>query len=171
MSKIFLSKMHQLKHLEKLNIYVGSKSKAKKILFNINYQRLLAYRVQFFISGSNIVKSNTKLKHLYKLHEFDRELRNLTSSLINIIELNFRRHIAYYTSQEDLHYYLKYENFRIYENHAGFLNDIDKLFNRNKVHNIVSHHRNNYQDPLPIYKLVEVLTFGQLSKFFSNIML
>lgn len=170
MSKKFLDKKEQLKHLKALNIYVGSKSKAKRILLNINYQRLLAYRVQFYDPVKKSIKPGTKLKHLYKLHEFDRELRNLTNSIINIIELNFRRNIAYYTSQEDIHYYLNYKNFRTHEKYIAFISDINKLFNKNKPHNIVSYHTVNHGDPLPMYKLVEILSFGQLSKFFSNLL-
>lgn len=168
MSKIFLDKKHQLKHLKSLNINIGSESKAKRILFNVNYQRLLAYRVQFYIPTTKIIKSGTKLKHIYKLHEFDKELRNLTNSMINIIELNLRRHIAYYCSNENIHYYLDYKNFRKYEYYISFISNINKTFSKTKPHNIISYHSMNYTDPLPIYKLVELLTFGQLSKFFSN---
>lgn len=169
MSKIFLDKKHQLKHLKTLNINIGSETKAKRILFNINYQRLLAYRTQFYDPITKKIKNGTKLKHIYKLHEFDKELRNLTTSMINIIELNFRRHIAYYTSQENIHYYLDYNNFRKYEYYLNFISEINKTLSKKQPHKIILHHTSIYDDPLPIYKLVELLTFGQLSKFFSGI--
>lgn len=174
MSKPYLSLNNQIKNLKDKTIYIGNKAAAKRILLNVNFQRFLAYRVHFIDSNKNI-KPKTKVKSIYRLHEFDRELRDLTGNMLEKIELNFRRHIAYILGAKGIHSYRDVKHFRNPRMHQDLLNIVKKHTDKAQQSNsrssrkLVVHHVNNYSDELPIYKVVEILTFGELSKLFENL--
>lgn len=168
MSKPYLNLKDQIKHLKSKNIYIGNKATAKRILIRINFQRFLAYRLHF-LNANNQIRAGIKLKHIYSLHEFDRELRALTSPILESIELNFRRHIAYTLGDNNVHSYLDNKNFRDSSIHTVLLDSIKKYTTNSKNRKIIQYHVNNYKDNLPIYKVVEILSFGELSKLFENL--
>ncbi len=172
MSKPYLNLNCQIGHLKNKGIYLGNRAEVKRVLTRLNFQRFLAYRVHFFNSQRKI-KSSTKFKHIYKLHEFDKELRDLTGAILEDIELNFRRHIAYTLGNDGVHSYLNVQNFRDSSKHAALLISINRYVSDAqtsiKGRKVVKYHLDNHNDDLPIYKVVEILTFGELSKFFENL--
>ena len=61
------------------------------------------------------------------------------------------------------------ENFVDEEYHRSFLEDIEEEVGRNSKAPFVKNFRTNYEGgDLPIYALVEVFSFGTLSKFYKN---
>ena len=61
------------------------------------------------------------------------------------------------------------EHFRNKEHHASFLIEIQHEINRNKKSPFVRNFLANYKDgKIPMYALVELFSFGALSKFFKN---
>ena len=61
------------------------------------------------------------------------------------------------------------DNFRSPEFHREFLNDIEQEIHRNAKSPFVRNFRQNYVDgKIPMYALVELFSFGTLSKFFKN---
>ena len=61
------------------------------------------------------------------------------------------------------------DNFRNPEYHKKFLNDIDTEIKRNKKAAFVRNFQENYEGgELPFYALIELFSFGTLSKFFKN---
>lgn len=66
--------------------------------------------------------------------------------------------------------YLEAGNFAESEYHAEFLEDIEEEIGRNSKAPFVRNFRENYEGGnLPIYALVEVFSFGTLSKFYKNL--
>lgn len=174
MSKPYLTIKEQIEKLKDKNIYLGNRAKLKKILNKINFQRIMAYRVHF-LDNNNKIKNGTKFKDIYRLHEFDKELRDITMPILESIELTLRRQLAFAIGNEGIHAYLNNNIFINPFRQAEFLLVIDKHMKiakdpkNKKGRNIVIHHINKYSDPLPIYKVVEVLTFGELSRLFENL--
>lgn len=65
--------------------------------------------------------------------------------------------------------YLDAENFANKKYHTEFLNDIQEEIRRNAKAPFVCNFRENYEGgELPIYALVEIFSFGTLSKFYKN---
>lgn len=65
--------------------------------------------------------------------------------------------------------YEKAENFKNPEYHIAFLEDIEHEIDRNRKSPFVKNFKNNYEDgKIPFYALVELFSFGTLSKFFKN---
>lgn len=71
------------------------------------------------------------------------------------------------------HCYLDSNVFIDKDYHKNFIKElnekIDKKIPEYKKHLMVKHHYKNYSDELPIYKAIELLTFGQTSKLFKNL--
>lgn len=89
------------------------------------------------------------------------------------IEINFRRHIACVLGADDIHSYRDPQYFRDIIKHQDLLNIVKKHMDHAKKSSsgrkVVQYHINNHSDELPIYKVVEILTFGELSKLFENL--
>ena len=65
--------------------------------------------------------------------------------------------------------YLEADNFAEQQYHEEFLRDIEEEIGRNSKAPFVRNFRENYEGGnLPIYALVEVFSFGTLSKFYKN---
>ena len=75
----------------------------------------------------------------------------------------------YFAEQYGVLGYLEVENFAEKEYHVEFLNDMKEELRRNSKAPFVHNFRENYEGGnLPIYALVEVFSFGTLSKFYKN---
>ena len=65
--------------------------------------------------------------------------------------------------------YMESSNFINADHHTVFLDDINEEIRRNSKAPFVKNFRNNYEGgELPIFALVEVFSFGTLSKFYKN---
>ncbi|MBP7139880.1 MAG: Abi family protein [Caldisericia bacterium] len=153
-------------------IIIEDKEQAKEILKILSYQRLMAYRNHFFYSGK--YREGTTFNHIYRLYQFDRDLKFLLIKPIESIEMMLRTMIAYNLGiKYGLHCYLESSYFVEPKYHAEFIREIDEKLNKSipayKKHNLVKNHHQNYDDELPIYKAIELVSFGQLSKFFKNL--
>ena len=109
-------------------------------------------------------------EHIVDLYLFNANLRQLLFPLIEKIEVNTRCQVANYFGEK--YGVLGYEdggNFTDEEYHKQFLYDIEEELSRNAKAPFVKNFRENYEGgKLPIYALVEVFSFGTLSKFYKN---
>jgi abortive infection bacteriophage resistance protein len=89
---------------------------------------------------------------------------------IEKIEINVRCRIAnYFAQQYGVLGYLEADNFVNTQYHQSFLDDIEEEIRRNSKAPFVRNFKDNYEGgQLPIYALVEVFSFGTLSKFYKN---
>lgn len=101
---------------------------------------------------------------------FNSNLRQIIFPEIEKIEINVRCRIAnYFAQQYGVLGYLEAENFENEEYHKEFLEDIKQEIGRNSKAPFVRNFRENYEGgQLPMYALVEVFSFGTLSKFYKN---
>lgn len=167
-SKPVLTFDNLIKKIEEKNIIVKDIDKAKDILERINYQRLLVYRLHFI----NSKKEEIIFSNIYKLYLFDKELKTLFYPILESIEFTLRAKIAYHFGISlGVHCHLEVENFNQRDNHEKLLDMVKWKLDPNNYsrHQIIKFHQERYNDDVPIYKFVEILTLGQLSKLFSNI--
>lgn len=178
--KPFLTFEEQIEKLKSRGLTINDEEFAISILKEVNYQKLTAYRYGLYISTLNRNLLNdyafmpkTKFEDLYKLFLFDSKLKALLMSALLKIELEFRTKIAYYFSlscSKDVNCYLIPSKFRNAYHHSGFLNKLNSKINTRTPHPIIYNHGTNYGTAnLPIYKMVEVITFGMLSNFYKNL--
>lgn len=108
---------------------------------------------------------NTTFETVVELYEFDRRFRYLIMEMVEPVEIAFRTHISYhiahtYGSQG----HLESEHF---DNHEAFRIELDKEIRRSQEI-FVKHHARKYEGKMPVWVAIEVLSFGALSKLYSN---
>ena len=160
----------QLKNLRAIGLKIDDENYARQILNDISYFRLIkAY-------GLGLKRKNTdfdgsiSFEQIVELYLFNANFRQLMFAMIERIEINLRCRIANHFS----HTYgvLGYEeplNFSNPDYHKEFLDDIENEISRNSKAPFVKNFKNNYADgKIPFYALVELFSFGTLSKFYKN---
>lgn len=160
----------QIDNLKTNGLVVKDEEYAKKILNDISYFRLIkAYSLNLKVKNGKYYEGVT-FEQIVELYLFNANFRQILFPEIEKVEINLRCRIANYFS---LKYgplgYLNESNFENSEYHSEFLNEIEDELRRNYKTPFVKNFRDNYEDSkLPLYALIEVFSFGTLSKFYKN---
>jgi abortive infection bacteriophage resistance protein len=177
--KIFRDTRTQIGILKSRGIKIKSKKFAKQILLSINYYNLInGYKIPFIATTTpyETYLPGTSFNEIYALYEFDRKLRILTLEVILKIEKQVKSTIAYCFSKEHGHKdYLSYNNFdsigkNKYKHVSDLFNSLYKkiVLNIDKDHSIT--HYVNGKNYIPLWVLVNTLSFGDMSKLYSNML-
>lgn len=93
--KPHLSYEGQINKLREKGCIIDDDSFYRNVLVNIGYYRLSAYFLPFK-SLDGTYMDNLSFKRVYRVYEFDRKLRNLLFSAIEVIEVSLRTRLAHY---------------------------------------------------------------------------
>lgn len=162
----------QVQILQSHGISIPDPKKAEFYLSQLNYYRLAAYCLPFEQTHSNHqVKPGTSFDDILNLYIFDRELRLLLMDAIERIEVSLRTQMAYHLSHRHntSHPHL---DPALFQDQGKYQAGLTNLQNDVKKSNedFIRHFKAKYQETLPpIWAVVELMTMGQLSKWFSNI--
>lgn len=159
----------QVAILEERKLIITDRDYVKKVLSRLNYYRLSGYFIYFYIPGKEEFKQGTKFEEIYNLYKFDTELRRLFMELTEEIEINFRTYIAYYIAHnfgEEGH--LNKDTFYNKDYHDEFIKILNKKVESYKDKAYIKHHKDIYAGNMPIWVVVEILSFTDLSKLYSN---
>ena len=170
MAKPFLTYDQQLdKLINGKKLCITDCEKAKEILRDIGYFSLIGgYKTPFINPMTRVYEDNTALEDIYALYQFDLALRELVFKYLCQIERKLRQLISY--SFCNLHG----------EAQAAYLNNspknmdaVNRLIsileyqaNRNTEHAYLLHQRKVYHN-VPMWVLVNALTYGQISKLYT----
>lgn len=163
-----LDVLRQIENLKNLGLKIDDEEKAIEFLNNVSYFRLIkAFGIKE--KNSNFPEGIT-FDNIKGLYIFNAKLRHLLFAQLEKVEVNLRCRIAnYFSCKYGIFGYKDANNFKVPEYHAKFLNDIETEINRNKKAAFVRNFQDNYDGgDLPFYALVELFSFGTLSKFFKN---
>ena len=175
MSKPFLSYEDQLHKLESdKGLIVSNKDTAKVALKNLSYYALIGgYKHPFIDIHTRRYIGNTTFEDIVALQQFDEELRELFFKYLCRVEQKMRSMISYqFTMQygEAQSEYLKnsnYNNVRKYQyGIQKLINMLSNMANVNTDHPYLVYQRNKYHN-IPLWVLVNTLTFGQISKMYT----
>ena len=160
----------QIENLKTLGLIVRDEAYARKILNDISYFRLIkAYSLNLKYKNSNYNK-NVTFGHIVELYLFNANFRQILFPQIEKIEINTRCRIGnYFANKYGVLGYMDSNNFVNADYHRLFIEDIREEEKRNSKAPFVKNFRENYEGgELPIYALVEIFSFGTLSKFYKN---
>lgn len=160
----------QIENLKNIGLIVDDEEYAKKILNDISYFRLIkAYSLNLKHRNGRY-NENVTFEQIVELYLFNANFRQLIFLEIEKVEINVRCRISnYFAEQYGVLGYLESDKFVNPEYHKSFLEDITEEIRRNSKAPFVKNFRENYEGgDLPIYALVEVFSFGTLSKFYKN---
>lgn len=169
-----LSYEEQLKMLKQHYMEIEDDCFAIDILKRVNYYRLSGYALSFRRDDfPDLYEKGTSFNRIYHLFLFDEELRAMLLRFLLIIEGYLRTQISNCFSllkcqqpPYDQHYC---EN--IYYRKDRF-NDVFNSLIREKDHNsdslVVKHHEKKYNGKMPLWVIVELLSFSNLSKYYNS---
>ena len=181
--KDFKTINEQIDILKNRGLIFNDENKAKQLLFSNNYYNVINGYKDLFIATEtkdNFI-SGTTFEEIYYLYDFDKKIKDIFLEYILKVENNLRSYIAYYFS---MHHgndnYLKLDSFETLNNISNVLPETKK----NKIRNIqnligtihkeigktintkeyINHYLVDYGF-IPLWVLVNILSFGILSKF------
>lgn len=162
----------QVENLKNIGLIVDDEEYAKKILNDISYFRLIKAYSLNLKSKNGCYNKQTTFKEIVDLYLFNSNFRQLIFPEIEKVEINVRCRLAnFFAEQYGVLGHLQAENFSNENYHAQFLEDIKEEVRRNSKAPFVRNFKENYEGGnLPIYALVEVFSFGTLSKFYKNML-
>lgn len=146
-----------------------------KAIQRLNYYRLSGYAKYFYNEDRKFIIGTT-FEDIYNLYLFDGELRRIIMSLTEEIELNFRSYIASYIgntygaySYLDGKYFEKSINPKTNKSfYEEFIGVILKKKENSKNKSYIKHYIEKYDGQIPIWVIVEILSFSDISKFIKN---
>ena len=158
----------QIEILKNRGVRIEGETVCKEILENINYYRLMAYFLPYKRTDDTYI-DGTDFLHVYRLYEFDRKLRRVLFSALEEVEVSLRSRFAYYHAHK---YgpigYLDAANFNRRHDHERFKEQLRREIESNKKVLFVKHHIEQYNGVFPIWVIVELFTFGMLSRFYAD---
>lgn len=157
----------QINILKNRNLQINDESQAIEILSRINYYRLSAYMLSF--KAGDRFHDGISFSDVYNLYEFDKALRSMIMGVLETIEIAFRTHIAYFIAHKyGAMGYENHENFRNIDYHSNMLQKFQEEIERSDEI-FVQHHKSAYGGSFPIWVVIELTSFGVLSKIYNNL--
>lgn len=164
----------QLQKLKEQGIVIDDEHKALQILKEINYYRFTGYALQFRTTPQNSrYIDGTAFERVYHIYLADERLRDLFRMYLEKAEVYYKSQISYWFSVKkcteppyDQHY--DKNNFYNQEGYQEVLNNFKRETSYYKDSLIVKHHKTKYANKMPLWVMVELMSFSNLSKLYSS---
>lgn len=153
---------------------IADKNNLVKKLNSVNYYRLSGYFFPFQDKTTDRFYENTNFSKIWKRYIFDRQLRILILDSIERFEVSIKTNTAYvFSNQYGAFEHLNNVNLpkMNIDFHQDWVKKIEIETQRSKDQ-FVDHFFTKYGDKhkyLPIWMLIEVMTFGSLLNFYKGI--
>lgn len=162
----------QVQILQGHGLIIPDIAKAEFYLSQLNYYRFAAYCLPFEQDhATHRFQAGVTFDDVLNIYKFDRELRLLLMDAIERIEVSLRTQLAYHLSHRHKtpHPHLDPEIFQYKDRYQAGITKLRKDVSESRE-DFIRHLTCKYQEDLPpIWAVVELMTIGQLSKWFSNI--
>lgn len=174
MAKGFLTYSEQIENLQLKGMIVPDEDAANQVLHDVSYFALVTgYKIPLRNPMTRTYKPGVTFDDLLALYTFDEELRNLAERNIAFVERKLKSTLSYAFCENHGHdqaAYLRVENFKPErKSRKGverLLKVLDGLANINTDYGYIVHHRKKYAN-VPLWVLVNAMTFGQASMMYS----
>ena len=172
--KIPMTFEEQIEKLKYHGMVIEDEEKAKKLLSEINYYRFTGYALQFRKQAdkSDYI-SELSFDKIYRIYQFDESLRDIFRKYIERAEVYYRTLISYNFSivkclipPHDQHY--DENNFYNKQGYKEVMDSFNKEKNYYKDSLIVKHHKLKYNSKMPLWVIVELMSFSNTSKLYSS---
>lgn len=175
MAKPFLTYTQQINTLiQYKNLIINDQQKASSALENIGYFALIGgYKTPFINPMTRKYENNATFEDILALYEFDKNLRHLTFKYICTFESHMRQLVSYAFCQihgENQANYLSTSSYNVTNKNQHqvqrLIKTLDYQANQNCDRAYLVHQRKTYKN-VPLWVLMNTLTFGQLSHFYA----
>ncbi len=139
---------------------------AKDFLNQVNYYRLSGYLKLFSVNDK--FNGKTTFENIVEVYNFDCELRKLLYIYLGYIEVLIKTQLALNLSLNiDAIFYLDKNNFLDEDRFNSLQDDInDSITRKYSKESFIKHFQGDY---LPIWVLVEIMSFGNISMMYANL--
>ena len=155
-----------IEKLKSKGFIINDENLCKTKLSQIGYYRLSAY----FSPIKTGQEHSINIDDVFNIYNFDRELRIILLSALEVIEISTRSKLAYFHSQQ---YgplgYLSSTTFNNKHNDSRFKELIKKLIDKHENLAFVKHHIEKYNGFFPLWVISELFTFGFISSFYDDL--
>ncbi|MDZ4818449.1 MAG: Abi family protein [Planctomycetota bacterium] len=168
-NKPWLSYADQLALLESRGIAVNDRSAAEAFLAHVNYYRISGYCLAFE-TNRHVYPKGVTFEQIRQAYDFDRDLRDLVTEALEVMEVDFRAAIAYHFGKAYGAFgHLDSNNFFARFDHDEWLDKLRIEANRSSEL-FVTHFQRNYQEfpDLPVWIASEIMSFGCLSHMYRG---
>ena len=161
-----------IQQLKSRGLLFHDESAVEKELRIISYFRIANYLKTFEVPNSNhVFLPNSYFEDALKVYYFDKELRSLIFTAIQSLEIALRSKIIHHVAVKHGAFWFTEENLSI--NKAAFkdnLAQVRKELKRSKE-DFIQEYYDKYDSPdvPPVWKTLEVTSFGVLSKLLYNL--
>jgi abortive infection bacteriophage resistance protein len=173
-TKPALSIDDQLALMRRRGMAIADETDVRHYLKHISYYRLRAYWLAFEVPadpGDHAFCEDTCFEDVLALYVFDRQLRLLVLDAVERVEVALRAGWAHHMAMtHGSHSYLDGGLHARADHHAYAVTALTEEFARCRDA-FAEHYRATYTDPVlpPVWVAAEVISFGQLSKWISNL--
>lgn len=173
-TKLPLSYQEQIELLVSRGMSIDNYGRARRFLTHLNYYRLAAYWLTFEQDhATHTFKPGTTFDMVAEHYIFDRELRLLVMDAIERLEVSIRSQWSYHLAHTyGSHAHLDKNIFKPdckQWNHADNVKVLQSSV-RESSETFIKHLRSTYDEALPpIWAVCEIMTFGQLSRWYYNL--
>ncbi|MDV0446568.1 hypothetical protein MsAg5_04130 [Methanosarcinaceae archaeon Ag5] len=123
-----------------------------------------------FQDSNRYFKPGTFFENVIELYNFDSAFRSLVFNAIEKIEIALRAQVIFcYAMQYGENWYRKSRYFKDSSKHLDFLSKHKQALNSSKELFIIHHFKHYPPLSIECWKSLEILSFGELSKFFENL--
>ena len=158
--------------LKQRGLIINDEDTALKFLTSVSYFRMTSYwRLFETDTTSHQFVSGTHIEDIISLYDFDKKLRTIIFTAIQDIEVALRTRIIHFFSlRHGAFWFMDASKFL---NHSIYQTCLDNLQNELKRsrEEFIQDHFTRYASPSmpPVWKTLEVVSFGNLSKLYANI--
>ena len=163
----------QIQRFEAHGMHIPNFDKTKRFLSAVNYYRFTGYALEYRkdVHCSDYIPG-TDFDTITKIYEFDEGLRHILRKYIEEAEVYYKTQIAYIFSlakctqpPHNQHYlpssYYRTDKFKALLRHVA----AEELYFQDTA--FVKHHIATYENQLPLWVLVEIITFSTLSRLYG----
>ena len=161
------------KLVKEKDLLIADEEYAKEMLKRYSYYSLISgYKDIFKNTTTKTYKKGTRFEDIVNLYEFDASLRELFLKYLLRVEWEIKSLISYHFCEKFGENQVAYLNINNYntsgKNRTGvqkLVNVLNRYTSRPTDYNYINHAQNKYHN-VPLWVLVNALTFGNMSKMY-----
>ena len=163
----------QIEKIRKHKIVISDEEAVKRILEEISYYRLTGYALQYRAGeDSSEYVEEISFDSICRIYQFDSELRSLLRKYIEKAEVYYRCQIANgfafaKCTREPYDQHYDKENYYNKEVFQSVIDNFQKEQDYYKDSLVVKHHKKKYGSKMPLWVMVELMSFSGISKLYS----
>jgi len=167
--KPYLTYQEQINLLRERGMQISNEDYAIRYLHNYNYFHLNPY-FKILLDTNDKFKPTTNFEDVTSMLHLDIRFKEVLWLYLQRIELKFKTSIAHSLAKSHTSYAFYspqiYQSSNYYHDELRILETIKK---RDSKREVIFHHENNYGGLYPIWVIVDLFSFSQVSLFYKNL--